>query len=281
MAEFSKWDKAVELPVELIDPDPRNPNVMSDAKFSKLVKRIEEHGFDEPIQVIIHPENAERFLLIGGEHRWKAARILDMKTIPAVVKEHLQDEVERYTELMARNIDRGDLDTAKFNKLLEHINRSTTQPFTNEQLADKMGFGDIKEFEKHLKKEKKKTEAAAQEAKEGGSGAGKTQIIDNVSYVLNEVMNKFGETVPKGYIFFCYKNRMHLMVQCDKDLYQLTHDVAEGTKRDNKEINEVLKTVFREVKEKGGFGDAPVDFEYSPDADDDLDDLDSPKNLLK
>jgi ParB/RepB/Spo0J family partition protein len=279
MSEYGRWEKAVELPVELIDPDPRNPNVMSDTKFSKLVSRIEKYGFDEPIQVIPNPEDAGRYLIVGGEHRYKAARILSMATIPAVVKEHLQDEVERYTELMARNIDRGDLDTAKFNKLLDHINRTTAQPFTNEQLADRMGFGDIKEFEKHLKKEKKKTEQAVESAKE--SSGGKTQIIDNVSYVLNEVMNKFGETVPKGYIFFCYKNRMHLMVQCDKDLYQLTHDVAEGTKRDNKEINEVLKGVFGEVKAQGGFGEAPVDFEYSPDADDDLDDLDSPKNLLK
>ena len=278
--EFQKWGQAVEIPVELLDEDPRNPNVMSDNKFNKLIRRIEEHGFDEPIQVIPSAEDQGRYLIVGGQHRSRAAKILGMKTVPAVIKESLTNEVDRYNELVARNIDRGDLDVAKFNKLLEHVKKVTTQPYTDEQLAEQMGFGDLKEFDKYLAKEKKKTAEAVSEAKEKSSGKG-TQIIDNVSYILNEIMNKYGDTVNKGHIFFCYKNRMHLLVQCDKDLYQLTHDLAEGLKRDNTEVNEILKKVFDEAKKQGMFKTAPVDMEYEPDMDDDLDDLDSPRNLLK
>ena len=276
---FKKWEGAVEVPLDLIDLDPLNPNVMSESKFSKLVSSIEKHGFDEPMQLTPNPDKPGRYLAVGGEHRYKACRLLNMTAIPAVIKETLQTEEDRYCELVRRNIDRGDLDMHRFDKLIKHLQDTATQPIPQEKMAEAMGFGDMKEFEKKLLKEKKNLEDAAEGEKKGtGKSA---QIIDNVSYVLNEILNKYGQTTPNGYIFFCYKNRMHLMVQCDKDLYQLTHDIAEGVKRDNKELNEALKTVFTKVKEEGGFKTAAVDFEYTPDSDDDLGDLDSPKDLLE
>ena len=276
---FKKWEGAVEVPLDLIDLDPLNPNVMSESKFSKLVSSIEKHVFDEPMQLTPNPDKPGRYLAVGGEHRYKACRLLNMTAIPAVIKETLQTEEDRYCELVRRNIDRGDLDMHRFDKLIKHLQDTATQPIPQEKMAEAMGFGDMKEFEKKLLKEKKNLEDAAEGEKKGtGKSA---QIIDNVSYVLNEILNKYGQTTPNGYIFFCYKNRMHLMVQCDKDLYQLTHDIAEGVKRDNKELNEALKTVFTKVKEEGGFKTAAVDFEYTPDSDDDLGDLDSPKDLLE
>lgn len=281
MAKFKTWDKAIELPLDVIEPDPRNPNVMSEDKFTRLVERIEEHGFDEPIQVIEHPEKEGKYLIVGGEHRYKSAKLLGLTTIPAVVKETLDDETTRYQELIARNINRGDLDEAKFNKLIDHVNSLNTAPLTPEELSKSMGFCDVKELQKHIRKEKDNTEKAVEKAKEATKSGKNTQIIDNVSYALNEILNKYGDTAPKGYIFFCYKNRMHLIVQCDKDLYQLTHDIAEGLKRDNTEICGCIKDVFEIIKNNGQFPEQKVDFEYQPDTDDGLDDLESPKDLLK
>lgn len=278
--KLKQWDGAVEIPLDKLELDPRNPNVMSDVKFRRLVTRIEEFGFDEPIQVIPHPEHKDMFQIVGGEHRYKAAKLLEMPTIPAVIKECLSDEKTRYEELMARNIDRGDLDAVKFNKLLNHLKELDTNLDTK-VLAENMGFESQKELEKYVKEEQKRKNTQVENAADADPAKKKVQIVDNVSYILSEVMNKFGETAPMGYIFFCYKNRMHLMVQCDKDLYQLTHDVSEGLKRDNTEINKVLKSALESIKESGGFGQVPVDYEYEPSGDDDLDDLESPGNLLK
>jgi hypothetical protein len=78
-------------------------------------------------------------------------------------------------------------------------------------------------------------------------------VKDNLSFVVQEILSKHGETVPQGFLFFAYKNRLHLLVQCDDNTYNLTKMVAETLKRDNTAINEFLSVLFRVGLDKDAY----------------------------
>jgi len=56
---------------------------MSADAFNRLVDEISEVGFIAPIQVV--PLDSGRYRIIGGEHRWKAAKVVGLSEIPCMV----------------------------------------------------------------------------------------------------------------------------------------------------------------------------------------------------
>ena len=64
---------------------PDNPNRMSRANFTKLVRNIKQTGRYEPLVVRPCPDKLDYFQIINGHHRWKALEQLGYKSADAVV----------------------------------------------------------------------------------------------------------------------------------------------------------------------------------------------------
>jgi len=94
----------VELSVSLIDPDPQNQSRPVDAKF---VDSVRTFGVIQPIIVVAHPEEADRFMLVAGERRWTAAKQAGLVSVPAVVR--VYDVEERIQAQAVENLSRSDL----------------------------------------------------------------------------------------------------------------------------------------------------------------------------
>ena len=76
-----------QLPVELIDPNPRQPRTsFEDESLMGLAESIRARGVLQP--VLVRPLVGGRYELIAGERRWRAARIAELETIPALVRRH-------------------------------------------------------------------------------------------------------------------------------------------------------------------------------------------------
>jgi len=73
------------IEINKLTPHPSNPNRMSGANFSRLVRNIERTGRYEPIIVRPHPTEKDRFQIINGHHRCKAISQLSHKTADCVV----------------------------------------------------------------------------------------------------------------------------------------------------------------------------------------------------
>jgi len=244
MADFQKWEGAVLVPVASIELDPMNPNVMEEDTFGKLVDMIQEHGFDEPLQIARHPDKPDIFVCVGGEHRLKAAKVLGMVEVPCCIKDGLTDEDKRQMVLVQRNIVRGDLDQTKFSKLVAKL---SDNGYDKEVIRTKMGFNNPKVFEKLLKEEKAKEEKVLEDDKEK-----EVHIVDNLQFVVNEILAQGGDTIPKGFVMFAYKNRIHMLVQCDGALYKLMQLTGKALARNNTQINEfMVEALTKAVAEKG------------------------------
>lgn len=68
-------DNYIRVDLDKLDPNPWNPNVQTDFMFEKEINSIKENGFLQPILV---REKNGRYEIIDGEHRFKAAKKLEM-----------------------------------------------------------------------------------------------------------------------------------------------------------------------------------------------------------
>jgi ParB family chromosome partitioning protein len=94
-----------EIPVDLIDPNPEQPRRAFDAaNLDELSDSIQRHGVLQPVVV---RKAGERFELIVGERRWRAARAAGLHHIPAVVADAAPRD--RLELAIVENVQRQDL----------------------------------------------------------------------------------------------------------------------------------------------------------------------------
>jgi ParB family chromosome partitioning protein len=95
----------LRVPLDKIDPNPTQPRVdFQPAHLQELADSIIVNGI---IQPLIVRSNGERYELIAGERRWRAARLAGLTDVPVVIHEAAND---RLLELaLIENIQREDL----------------------------------------------------------------------------------------------------------------------------------------------------------------------------
>ena len=123
-----------DIPVNAIDPNPNQPRVHFDeASLAELTASILAIGVLQPI--LVRPEGSDRFQLIAGERRWRAASRAGLQMIPAIVR--VTDDVSSVEQALVENLHRQDLtpleEAAAYQQLLEDFN------MTHEQVASKVG----------------------------------------------------------------------------------------------------------------------------------------------
>lgn len=95
-----------EVPVDLIDPNPRQPRRDFDEEaLVALSESIAARGVLQP--VVVRPLAGGRFELVAGERRLRASKMAALESIPAVIRQ--ADDWERLDLALAENMARVDL----------------------------------------------------------------------------------------------------------------------------------------------------------------------------
>jgi ParB family transcriptional regulator, chromosome partitioning protein len=95
-----------EIPPELIQPNARQPRRTFDqARLAELAESIRIRGVLQPI--VVRPLAGGSFELVAGERRLRAAQMVELETIPALVRD--TDDWERLDLALAENMARVDL----------------------------------------------------------------------------------------------------------------------------------------------------------------------------
>jgi ParB family chromosome partitioning protein len=96
-----------EIPLNEIHPNPDQPRERFDqAWLNALADSIRERGVLQPI--IVQPRSAGGYQLIAGERRWRAAKLADLPSIPALVDDQVDGVVSLELALI-ENVARPDL----------------------------------------------------------------------------------------------------------------------------------------------------------------------------
>ena len=233
------------IAIENLEPNKWNPQVMSDVKFNELVEEIREDGFDEPIHVVLHPDPLKSvkdiYMIVNGEHRWQAARVLGILRIPSVVKSNWKDEKTQKIKTVRRNLLHGDLDKTRFTQLVHSLN-DVGVPM--KELPGILGFENEEAFrEKFIAEERERQEKDDARASKSANDQDRQEstVVENLSFVLNEIFSEYGDTIPQGFVFFWHKNACHLMVQMDEKLENSVKAVVKYLQSTGKNINPILK----------------------------------------
>jgi len=97
------------IPVEAIGPNPRQPRrQFARQSLEEMAESIRAHGLLQPIIVSPLPGAApERYQLIAGERRWRAAQLAGLHLIPALIREVSPDQSLEMA--LVENLQREDL----------------------------------------------------------------------------------------------------------------------------------------------------------------------------
>jgi ParB family chromosome partitioning protein len=97
--------RPTELDLDLLIPNPRQPRVtIDDARLEELAQSIRSNGIIQPILV---RRSGERFEIVAGERRWRAAQRAGLLKVPVVVRDVTDDKLLEVA--LVENIQREDL----------------------------------------------------------------------------------------------------------------------------------------------------------------------------
>ncbi|HEY9558365.1 MAG TPA: ParB/RepB/Spo0J family partition protein [Acidimicrobiales bacterium] len=123
-----------EVPVGSISPNPNQPRRYFDEEsLASLTASVAELGVLQPI--LVRELADERFELIAGERRWRAAKRAGLPSIPVIVR--TADDIASLEQAVVENLHREDLnaleEAAAYQQLMEDFS------LTQEQVAQKVG----------------------------------------------------------------------------------------------------------------------------------------------
>jgi ParB family chromosome partitioning protein len=126
-------ESATHIPIAQIDPNPVQPRrVFEPERLQELANSIRANGIIQPI--VVRPAG-ERYQLVAGERRWRAAKLAGLETVPVVIQEVPDERLLEIT--LVENIQREDLnpiETAQaFDRMAKELHLS------HEQIGERTG----------------------------------------------------------------------------------------------------------------------------------------------
>lgn len=125
--------RVMEISIDNIVPNPYQPRkVFSQTALEELSNSIKTYGILQPITV---RQKNDKYELIAGERRFRAAKLASFKTIPAIIHD-MTDESSAVLALL-ENLQREDLNFIE--EAMGYESLIKEHSFTQQQLAEKLG----------------------------------------------------------------------------------------------------------------------------------------------
>src|ERR1700689_4717441 len=139
-AHSAQEDELARLPLDLLQPGRYQPRMdMRPETLSSLAESIKTQGVVQPIVVrpIGEPDErgVQRYEIIAGERRWRAAQQAGLRDIPAIIR-RVPDEAAIAMALI-ENIQREDLNPLEEGRALERL--ISEFGLTHQQAAEAVG----------------------------------------------------------------------------------------------------------------------------------------------
>lgn len=127
-------EEMIEIDIDLIEPNTLQPRTNFDEeRLEELAQSIKSNGIIQPL--LVRRQNGDRFQLVAGERRWRAAQRAGLLRVPCVVREIPEDKVLELA--LIENIQRQELNAIEeahaYKRLIE------TLGLTQEMVAQRVG----------------------------------------------------------------------------------------------------------------------------------------------
>jgi ParB family chromosome partitioning protein len=125
-----------QLPVDVLEPSPYQPRMaMDETALRELADSIAQRGILQPLLVRPNPDVPERYQIIAGERRWRAAQLASLHEVPVLVRP--LSNADAMAAGLVENLQREDLNPVEeaegYRRLIEEFR------MTQEVLGEALG----------------------------------------------------------------------------------------------------------------------------------------------
>lgn len=116
-----------------IDPNAAQPRKRFDEEaLNDLAQSIKTHGIIQPLVVV---QKNDRYMIIAGERRWRAAKIAQLSTVPVMVRNYTEKEINEIS--IIENLQREDLNPMEAARAMKKL--MDDFGWTQEVVAERLG----------------------------------------------------------------------------------------------------------------------------------------------
>lgn len=135
MTESAKTREVMDVDISLIDTNPYQPRKVFDkSALEELAASIKTFGIIQPLIVL---RSGNRYVIIAGERRFRAARIAGLTSVPCVVRELTPREMREIA--LIENLQREDLNPVEAAEGISELIKSFN--LTQDEAAERIGMG--------------------------------------------------------------------------------------------------------------------------------------------
>ena len=124
------------IAIDSLEPGPFQPRVsMAPEALAELVESIKARGILQPLLARRHPKHGDRYQIIAGERRWRAAQQAGLHEVPVLIRDLADGDA--MAAALVENLQRQDLNAIEeadgYKRLIEEFG------LTQEQLGSAVG----------------------------------------------------------------------------------------------------------------------------------------------
>ncbi len=132
--QMNSYNEVIQIPIEDLIPNRSQPRIVFDEKaLNDLANSIKQHGIIQPL--IVRKIN-DKYEIIAGERRYKAAQLAGLISVPGLVADVSNQSSAEIA--LVENVQREDLTSIEEAKSYKNI--LDNSDLTQEELAKKMGL---------------------------------------------------------------------------------------------------------------------------------------------
>ena len=134
---LNKAEEVRQVPLEQIEPNPNQPRkYFEESTIIELALSIKQYGIVQPL--VLTSLDTNKYEIIAGERRWRAARKAGLTTVPALVR--TAQEQEKLELGLIENVQRVDLSPLEQAVSIAHLHDQFNLPYS--ELAKRLGKAD-------------------------------------------------------------------------------------------------------------------------------------------
>ena len=126
--------KPIDIPIFKIDPNPNQPRKkFDDENLNELAESIRQHGIIAPLVLM---QQDERYIIIAGERRFRAAKLAGLDKVPAILKVLSKQQIQEIA--LIENLQREDLNPIEAATAIKDL--MTNYSLTQETVSSRIGL---------------------------------------------------------------------------------------------------------------------------------------------
>lgn len=243
--------------INKVEPNPNQPRKrFNEDRLQELADSIKVHGIIQPLVV---QKEKDRYIIIAGERRWRAARLAGIKEVPVVIRDFTDQEL--YEVALIENIQRQDLDAIE--EANAYSNLIKEHHLTQDEVAERVSKSRvaITNSLRLLKLDKRVQQMVIDELLTGGHARALISI-ENAEEQYNLANRVFDEKLSVRETEKLVKKLLHPKPVTPEA------SVSEEDEAIYRDLEESLKTIIgskvRILRKSGGKGNIEIEY-YSTD----------------